>query len=100
MENVNALFHKGFPIPEFLKPLGLSFFILSSVSYLADVYHQKVTADRNLGRLTLFLGFFPQIVEGPICPLQRHGPEQLWNVGAHHLCRTVTRRHPAHPATA
>ena len=80
MENVNALFHKGFPIPEFLKPLGLSFFILSSVSYLADVYHQKVTADRNLGRLTLFLGFFPQIVEGPIVRYSDTA-QALWEVG-------------------
>ena len=80
MENVNALFHQGFPIPEFLKPLGLSFFILSSVSYLADVYHQKVTADRNLGRLTLFLGFFPQIVEGPIVRYSDTA-QALWEVG-------------------
>ena len=66
MENVNALFGTGFHVPEFLKPLGISFFVLSSVSYLADVYHQKVEADRNPMRLLLFLGFFPQIVEGPI----------------------------------
>ena len=79
VENVNALFHTGFPIPEFLKPLGISFFILSSVSYLADVYHQKVTADRNPLRLGLFLSFFPQIVEGPIV---RYGDtaQALWEV--------------------
>ena len=66
MENVNALLGTGFSVPEFLKPLGISFFVLSGVSYLVDVYHQKVEADRNPLRLLLFLGFFPQIVEGPI----------------------------------
>lgn len=79
MLNVNALFKTGFSIPEFLKPLGISFFILSSVSYLVDVYHQKVEADRNPLRLLLFLSFFPQIVEGPIV---RYGDtaKQLWEI--------------------
>lgn len=78
--NVNALFKTGFSIPEFLKPLGISFFVLSSVSYLVDVYHQKVEADRNPLRLLLFLSFFPQIVEGPIV---RYGDtaKQLWEIG-------------------
>ena len=67
LENVNALFGIALPIPEFIKPLGLSFFILQSVSYLVDVYRQTVPADRNILRLGLFLGFFPGIVEGPIC---------------------------------
>lgn len=78
--NVNAILKTGFSIPEFLKPLGISFFVLSSVSYLVDVYHQKVEADRNPIRLLLFLSFFPQIVEGPIV---RYGDtaKQLWEIG-------------------
>lgn len=80
MMNVNALFGAGFVIPEYVKPLGLSFFILQSVSYLVDVYRQTIRADRNLARVGLFLGFFPGIVEGPIC---RYGQtaEALWNAG-------------------
>ena len=80
MTNVNALFGTGFAIPEYVKPLGLSFFILQSVSYLVDVYRQTVRADRNLARVGLFLGFFPGIVEGPIC---RYGQmaQALWEAG-------------------
>lgn len=33
---------------------------------MVDVYRGKVQADRNLGRVALFLVFFPQIMEGPI----------------------------------
>ena len=78
MMNVNALFGTGFAVPEYLKPLGLSFFILQSVSYLVDVYRQTIPADGNPLRLLLFVSFFPQIVEGPIC---RYGQtaDQLWN---------------------
>ena len=48
-------------------PIGISFYTLQAVSYLVDVYRQRITADKNLGRLALFLAFFPQIMEGPIC---------------------------------
>lgn len=47
-------------------PLGISFYTLQAVSYVVDVYRGRVQADRNLGRVALFLVFFPQIMEGPI----------------------------------
>ncbi len=67
-------------IPKFIMPVGISFFTLQAVSYITDVYHGLIAADRNFPRILLFMSFFPQIVEGPIC---RYGQtaEQLWNVG-------------------
>lgn len=60
----------GIAIPEIALtigiPIGISFYSLSAVSYVVDVYRGTITADRNLGRLALFLSFFPQIMEGPI----------------------------------
>lgn len=79
-ENLNALPGVRLPVPDFVTPIGLSFFSLQAFSYLFDVYRETVKADRNFFRLGLFLAFFPQIVEGPIC---RYGQtaEQLWNAG-------------------
>ncbi|MDO4537103.1 MAG: MBOAT family O-acyltransferase [Coriobacteriales bacterium] len=48
-------------------PLGISFYTLMAVSYLVDVYRETIKPDRHLGRVALFLSFFPQIMEGPIC---------------------------------
>lgn len=48
-------------------PIGLSFFTLQAVSYLLDVWRGTIRAEKNLGKLALFLAFFPQIMEGPIC---------------------------------
>lgn len=73
--NLNALLGGPF-IPE-LKlalPIGISFYTLEAVSYLVDVYYRKVEAERSLGRLALFLAFFPAIMEGPIC---RYGETAL-----------------------
>lgn len=54
------------PVRKIVMPLGISFYTLQAVSYVVDVYRGKYEADRNPFRVTLFLIFFPQIVEGPI----------------------------------
>lgn len=55
------------PVPSFLLPIGISFYTLQAISYLLDVSRGKIPADRNILRLALFLSFFPQLMEGPIC---------------------------------
>ncbi len=65
------------PVPSFLLPIGISFYTLQAVSYLTDVYRGTIRADRNLARLALFLGFFPQIMEGPICRYSQTA-DALW----------------------
>lgn len=65
--NFNNFFHTNIPIMKFLVPIGISFYTLQAVSYLVDIYHEKIKADHHLGRLALFMSFFPQIMEGPIC---------------------------------
>lgn len=65
-------------IPKFIMPIGISFFSLQAVSYLVDVYRGKIKADQNFFRIFLWLAFFPQIVEGPICRYSQTA-DQLWN---------------------
>ena len=54
-------------IPKFAAPIGISFYTLQAASYIFDVYKEKISADKNLGRVALYMAFFPQIMEGPIC---------------------------------
>ena len=69
--NLNLLFG-GLRLPahipalHLLMPLGISFYTLSAVSYLVDVSRGACEAQRNYGKLLLFLMFFPVITEGPI----------------------------------
>ena len=46
-------------------PMGLSFYIFQAVSYLCDAYWKKITP-ASLFHVLLYIGFFPQIVSGPI----------------------------------
>ena len=56
-----------FNIPKILMPIGISFYTLQAVSYIFDVYREIIPADKSLFRVALYMGFFPQIMEGPIC---------------------------------
>lgn len=55
------------PVFKLALPIGISFYTLQAVSYLADIYWEKIEADDNLGRLAVYMSFFPIIMEGPIC---------------------------------
>lgn len=80
--NINSLLNAlkvtfKLTIPKFLMPIGISFYTLQAISYMFDVYNEKIKVDRNIGRLALYLAFFPQIMEGPICRYSETA-EQLW----------------------
>ncbi len=47
-------------------PLGISFYTLQSLGYSIDVYRGHFRPVRNLVDFSLFVGFFPQILAGPI----------------------------------
>lgn len=47
-------------------PIGISFYTFLSLSYIIDIYKEKLTAHRNLIEVLLCLSFFPIILAGPI----------------------------------
>lgn len=49
-----------------LLPMGISFYIFSSISYTIDVYRKKYSANKSLLEVLLFVGFFPKLLAGPI----------------------------------
>lgn len=53
-------------IPEIALPIGLSFFVFQTSSYLLDVYRNDVEIERNPLTYLLFVSFFPTITSGPI----------------------------------
>ena len=53
------------PLDIFL-PLGISFHVFQSLSYLIDVYRRRYPPERRFFDYLLLLCFFPQIVAGPI----------------------------------
>lgn len=69
VQNANRLlirFGMTMPVPNLLLPVGLSFFIFQSSTYLFDLYREKTQPERNPINYLLFVSFFPTISSGPI----------------------------------
>jgi len=47
-------------------PVGLSFYIFHNISYIVDVYKNKIQPTKDFVDFGLFVVFFPQLVAGPI----------------------------------
>ena len=47
-------------------PVGISFYTFQALSYVIDVYRHKLEACDDFLDFALFVGFFPQLVAGPI----------------------------------
>ncbi len=47
-------------------PLGISFYTLQAAGYVIDVYRGSIAPEKSLLKLSLFISFFPQLVQGPI----------------------------------
>ena len=65
VENLNAL-GLDLLVPSILLPAGVSFFVFQAIAYLTDVYRGTIPAEQNPLKLTLFMAFFPQLLQGPI----------------------------------
>lgn len=80
--NLNSLFSVlgtsiTIPAIKTFFPIGISFYSMEAIGYLADVYWDRIPVERNLARLALFLAFFPQLMEGPIARYTDTA-DQLW----------------------
>lgn len=56
---------KQLPVPEFFVPIGLSFIIFQSTTYLGDIYKEKIKP-ASIVNHALFVAFFPTVLSGPI----------------------------------
>lgn len=58
----------GLPVtpPMIALPIGISFYIFQSISYLIDVYRKETPVQKNFFDLLLYIAMFPQLIAGPI----------------------------------
>jgi len=59
-------YHPTFIELRVILPLGISFYIFATISYVIDVYRREFKAERNFIVYFCFVVFFPHLVAGPI----------------------------------
>jgi D-alanyl-lipoteichoic acid acyltransferase DltB (MBOAT superfamily) len=47
-------------------PVGISFYTFHGLSYIIDIYYQRIKAEKNFVDYSLFVSYFPLLVAGPI----------------------------------
>ena len=71
VDNFNRVFTAfGMPLDwvtlNLVLPVGISFYTFQALSYTVDVYRNKIAPTKDAISFFAFLGFFPQLVAGPI----------------------------------
>ncbi|MBR4242074.1 MAG: MBOAT family protein [Eubacterium sp.] len=75
VETVNGIFKSNIANPGIIQPLGISFFVLEGISYMADVYYGKIEAEKNPLKISLYLSFMLTVVEGPVARYDQLGTQ-------------------------
>lgn len=68
IDNLHAVLGDMVPrgVLEVVLPPGISFYTFQTMSYTIDVYRREIRPTRSLVRFMVYVGFFPQLVAGPI----------------------------------
>lgn len=54
--------------------VGISFFTFHAISYILDVYRDDIECEKNFTLVALYVGFFPQLLCGPITKAKEQIP--------------------------
>lgn len=63
-------------------PIGISFYVFSAISYIVDVYRNKINENTSFCEVALYIAFFPKLMSGPIVRAKLFF-EQLQDLGNH-----------------
>lgn len=66
VESINRWFSLSLPVRKLPLPIGISFYTFQALSYLIDVYRDRVKAQHNILHFSLYITMFPQLIAGPI----------------------------------
>ena len=59
-------FQSHFSTLNFILPVGISFYTFHGLSYVIDIYKNRISPEKNIIHYSLFVTYFPLLVAGPI----------------------------------
>jgi alginate O-acetyltransferase complex protein AlgI len=71
----DGLVDRSFAAPQLLAPLGLTFIVCHSISYVVEVFRGSTPVQVSPIRASLYLIFFPLLCAGPLTRYSEMGPQ-------------------------
>jgi alginate O-acetyltransferase complex protein AlgI len=65
-DTANRFLNANIVYDQIVLPIGISFFTFQGMSYVIDLYLQKVNVQKDPVKLAFYISFFPQLIAGPI----------------------------------
>lgn len=65
-ENINSTFGLALAIPSFALPIGISFKVFQTISYVVDVYRGDIRTQKSFLKYMMFVSLYHHLVAGPI----------------------------------
>ena len=59
-------FHANPLLLKVILPVGISFYTFHGLSYIIDIYYNRIKSEKNFVDYSLFVSYFPLLVAGPI----------------------------------
>lgn len=66
ISNINYIFNNNFSLLKITLPIGISFYTFQILSYVIDVYENKVKVCNSVIDFATYVCLFPQLIAGPI----------------------------------
>lgn len=66
MDTINGILGTNLHYTALALPIGISFYTFQALSYIFDVYRDRVKPQYSLIKFALYLSLFPQLIAGPI----------------------------------
>ncbi len=66
INNINSIFKSNIDIIGAALPIGISFYTFQIISYLIDIYTNKIEVEKNIIKYATYVAMFPQLIAGPI----------------------------------
>ena len=64
--SINSVFGTQIPLRNIALPIGISFYTFQILSYVIDVYREKVPVQEHILDFGAYISMFPQLIAGPI----------------------------------
>jgi len=75
LEIINQFSGTSFTLLKIIIPVGISFYVFRTISYVVDVYNEKVECVQKFSDYMVYMTFFPLMISGPITRAEQFIPQ-------------------------